>query len=416
MNTDQEQAAINRRQRIAEMMMAQGQEPMETNQMAGGYVVPISPLAGVAKVAQQLAGTYMSKQADKQQAEINRKKVASLVDATRGGNLDYAKLAESGADPASIAKIIVDRQNKEEEIRQRQAEKEYERTLPTTAQRDALYAAGGDETKARELLSNKIQNPLGMLNYQLQAGNVAADNARQEKQLGLQEQAAQRQYEQFLADQKKRERETAQNQTNVDLANWRLENPNYEKYQAQISDANSMLDKLNNSLDTYKEALKKYGQIDRHNPLVNTDLQTDYQAATWPLRDESMINTGVLNPGDKKALEEALTDPTSYGVKGFRSYDELVKQIDALKGIARSNVDAIIKSKSPKTPPPMKAGGTVNIDINNPENDQPEARAAIAADIAKDKEAGGPPVGHVDGLYKFKGGDPSDPRNWEPVK
>lgn len=201
MSLEQEQATIQRRQRIAEMLMRQGAEPMETNQMAGGYVVPVSPLASVAKVAQQLAGAYTAKQADQEQAGLNERRVGKLVEAVQGGDMDYGKLAESGVDPGSIAKIIVDRQSKQAEMEARAAEKQREAQMPTTGQRDALYASGGDEAKARELLGNKIQNPLGMLNYQLQAGNVAADNARQEKQLGLQEQAAQRQYEQFQRQQ-----------------------------------------------------------------------------------------------------------------------------------------------------------------------------------------------------------------------
>ena len=42
--------AIARRRKIAEMMMAQSQAPLETNQMAGGYVVPVSWTQGLAKI------------------------------------------------------------------------------------------------------------------------------------------------------------------------------------------------------------------------------------------------------------------------------------------------------------------------------------------------------------------------------
>ena len=71
---DSEHAAIARRQRIADMLMQQSQEPLDTNQMAGGYVVPISPLAGVAKVAQALSGAYIGKKADDREAAYNDKK------------------------------------------------------------------------------------------------------------------------------------------------------------------------------------------------------------------------------------------------------------------------------------------------------------------------------------------------------
>ena len=76
---DDEQRAIARRQRIADMLMQQSQEPLDTNQMAGGYVVPVSPLAGVAKVAQALSGAYIGKKADARESEYNAKKRADLA-------------------------------------------------------------------------------------------------------------------------------------------------------------------------------------------------------------------------------------------------------------------------------------------------------------------------------------------------
>lgn len=75
---DAEQAAITRRQKIAEMMMEQGQQPLETNNVAGGYVVPVSPLAGIGKVIQQMSGAYLGKKADEQQTALHDKKLADL--------------------------------------------------------------------------------------------------------------------------------------------------------------------------------------------------------------------------------------------------------------------------------------------------------------------------------------------------
>jgi len=104
---DQEQAAINRRQRIAEMLMQQGQEPMETNQTAGGYVVPVSPLAGVAKVAQQLAGAYTAKTAEDKQVALDDKKKA-IVQALYSGQTPPTldKVAATGiASPEMMLKM-----------------------------------------------------------------------------------------------------------------------------------------------------------------------------------------------------------------------------------------------------------------------------------------------------------------------
>jgi hypothetical protein len=92
-----EQAGIERRRRIAEMLMQQGAEPMETNQVAGGYVIPVSPLSAVAKVAQQLAGAYMGKKAEDRAVKLDQERAAAL------GSIDFnapdaaSKLA--GVDP-----------------------------------------------------------------------------------------------------------------------------------------------------------------------------------------------------------------------------------------------------------------------------------------------------------------------------
>lgn len=89
------------------MLMAQGQEPLETNQIAGGYVVPVSPLAGVAKVAQQLAGAYVNKQAEDKQLDLNQKKseiVKALYSGETPPTLD--KVAATGiASPETMLKM-----------------------------------------------------------------------------------------------------------------------------------------------------------------------------------------------------------------------------------------------------------------------------------------------------------------------
>lgn len=43
---------IERRRKIAEILQQQAAQPLDPNQMAGGYVVPISPLSGLAKLGQ----------------------------------------------------------------------------------------------------------------------------------------------------------------------------------------------------------------------------------------------------------------------------------------------------------------------------------------------------------------------------
>ena len=53
-----------RQQMIAETLMGQANEPIQTNQMAGGYVVPVSPFQGLAKVAQAYMGAKAMQRGD----------------------------------------------------------------------------------------------------------------------------------------------------------------------------------------------------------------------------------------------------------------------------------------------------------------------------------------------------------------
>ncbi len=61
---------LTRRQAIAEALMAQSRTPLESNRMAGGYVVPISPFEGLAKVAQAYMGRKGADAADKDMAAL----------------------------------------------------------------------------------------------------------------------------------------------------------------------------------------------------------------------------------------------------------------------------------------------------------------------------------------------------------
>ena len=165
------------------------------------------------------------------------------------------------------------------------------------------------------------------------------------------------------------------------LQEWRLQNPNYEKNQQSIQDAEAELAKLRDGIHAYagtppdangKNAtpgvIDNYDQMDRHNPFTNGSLQTEYQSMTWPLRGESMINTGVLNPGDATALNAASQDPTAIGAKGWRSNEEIKKQQWKLLEIAERNVKALRTSKTPTSPPPFSQQSYQPAPSNNPDD------------------------------------------------
>lgn len=76
-----QEQAIKRRQQIAESLMAQGQTPLETNQMAGGYVVPVGAANVLAKLAQSYFGAKAAKVADDQYNELAKQRQQGVADA-----------------------------------------------------------------------------------------------------------------------------------------------------------------------------------------------------------------------------------------------------------------------------------------------------------------------------------------------
>lgn len=65
-----ESAAIDRRRKMAEVLQAQSMQPLDSNQMAGGWVVPVSPYAGLAKMLQGYNAGATNRQADQDMKDL----------------------------------------------------------------------------------------------------------------------------------------------------------------------------------------------------------------------------------------------------------------------------------------------------------------------------------------------------------
>ena len=170
---------------------------------------------------------------------------------------------------------------------------------------------------------------------------------------------------------------------------WNNDNPNYKKNMADIQNAENEYEKLKNGIYAYAGSpvndkgvsdslgiIDRYDQTARHNPLKNGELQTEYQSVTWPLRGESMINTGVLNPGDMKALNAAIQDPTDWSLKGFRDNADIKKQAHEILTIGARNLAAMKKIKMPTSPPPFSQQSYQPAPSNNPD-DYPDYQSYI---------------------------------------
>lgn len=104
-------AAIQRRQQIAQRLMAQSQKEEPTNQMAGGYVIPYSPLQGFAKIGQQIAGALIAKDADKKESALRQQELDKLREINLDDPNAYKNLMSMGMPKEALAlKVAQSRQ------------------------------------------------------------------------------------------------------------------------------------------------------------------------------------------------------------------------------------------------------------------------------------------------------------------
>lgn len=74
---------IERRRKMAEMLQQQAMTPLEPNRMAGGYVVPINPMEGIAKMAQAWASGQSQRAADQDLRQLGEQMATDRTDTLR---------------------------------------------------------------------------------------------------------------------------------------------------------------------------------------------------------------------------------------------------------------------------------------------------------------------------------------------
>lgn len=82
---DPEALRLMRQRQMAEMLMAQGAQPIETgNRQAGRFVTPVSPLEGLAKLLQTGIGAYQQRKVDERIQELGTGRRTALARLLRG--------------------------------------------------------------------------------------------------------------------------------------------------------------------------------------------------------------------------------------------------------------------------------------------------------------------------------------------
>lgn len=104
-----EQQSIERQRKLAELLQQQSMQPLDTNQMAGGYVLPVSPVAGLAKMLQAYNGAQGQRTADEKQKALSAQAQADALkwmsDRPQGKDINPVKMDDEGnvMPPAMVA-------------------------------------------------------------------------------------------------------------------------------------------------------------------------------------------------------------------------------------------------------------------------------------------------------------------------
>ena len=138
---------------------------------------------------------------------------------------------------------------------------------------------------------------------------------------------------------------------------------------------------LSNAIREYREALKTFGTLDAVKPDQRAMMGTKYN--NMMLQAKEAYNLGVLNGPDFDILQSIVTDPRS--IKG------VITSNNALDTQA-AELDRIMSGVAQTSSQLKPRGGAT----------QTSGQA--------------PKAGTIEDGHRFKGGDPSNPSNWEKVK
>lgn len=81
-----DEMAIQRRQKLAEILAKEAIDPLQTNRMAGRFVVPVSPWEGIAKLGKAGASVYLGNQAEERAKKLSEDYRTGLVAALQEYN------------------------------------------------------------------------------------------------------------------------------------------------------------------------------------------------------------------------------------------------------------------------------------------------------------------------------------------
>lgn len=81
----QQQMALAQQQAMAQKMAEEGSKPLDPTRQAGGWVIPISPMEGLAHAGKQMAAAMMQRNVNEQQSKLAQQQTQAMLQLLRGG-------------------------------------------------------------------------------------------------------------------------------------------------------------------------------------------------------------------------------------------------------------------------------------------------------------------------------------------
>jgi hypothetical protein len=290
-----QQQALNRQQQFAQMLMQQGQQPVQGQMVSGRYVAP-SPWQSLQAPVNMLLGAYMGKQSDTKAGELAK----ALREGRVAGQQAIMEKINAGDTKGALALATQDQYGAGKEL------------IP------ALVGNVIPKAQEPKVVGNNLVDPTGKVLYT--APKEYAPHAVQviDTPNGM---------IQFDPNTRQMTPVMANGQP---LMGSKSALP--EAATKQVTGATN----LKGAIDNYKDVLKGFNTLDMVNPDARASMGNAYN--NMMLQAKEAYNLGVLNGPDYQILQSVVKDPTNVssllvGKKTLeKQANDLSKQADVIIG------------------------------------------------------------------------------------
>lgn len=168
----------------------------------------------------------------------------------------------------------------------------------------------------------------------------------------------------------------------------------------KLKDAVEMKGKFDSQIGEMIALREKYGAEMWNSEAVERGKQLSKDLL---LTYKNLAKLGVLSKSDEAIVNQIIpADPLEWKAASLKGQDPIMAQLKAFQQDSDEDYSTTLKTR-------LKDGYDVASKLGLPSNSTSPLKEAAAKPKA-------PPIDAVEDGYKFKGGNPQDPKNWEKVK